>query len=325
MREGLYLIDFHAHLKGPGTLHNFCPEDQHTSFFRSTTPFFEGLANFSEPLHDAFTRYLALNFRDGLSRLLYASVGQFGLMEAIRLFKNYDVDQLLRSMDRHGLDHAVVCSLEPFITTHEILEAIAPHRRRLSIFASVGRNEADPTGYLAQHIESGEISGLKIHPVVGGYACGELYHRTKDIVDLATQHGLPVLIHTGHIPVEAIRGLAAGCTEVNAIEPLIAAFPQARFVLAHIGWESWRRILHLAEKYPNIMVETSWQPARIIRRAVDKLGAQRVLFGSDFPLFKQSTALSELRQALSPREFVSVASTNARRLLDVRLFERTAS
>ncbi len=88
--------------------------------------------------------------------------------------------------------------------------------------------------------------------------------------------------------------------------------------LLHMGWESWRSALALGQKYNNIMVETSWQPARTIRRGVDKLGAHRVLFGSDFPLFQQWQALKEVRKALSKSEFQQVTSLNAMRLLHMK-------
>ena len=112
-----------------------------------------------------------------------------------------------------------------------------------------------------------------------------------------------------------------GCTEIEALEPLIKEFPNVRFILAHIGWESWRKVLDLCQRYDNTFVETSWQPSRVIRRAVDRLGSSRVLFGSDFPLFKQSLAVKHLKEALTPKEIVEVFSVNAMRLLDLKLPE----
>jgi predicted TIM-barrel fold metal-dependent hydrolase len=316
MLDGLYVTDFHAHLRGNSNcLSNFCPDDQASPFFQQAVPIFERLANFSEPIHDELVRWFATNYRGALSRHIYGTLAQFALMEALRLFKQYDVACLLKSMDKQGIDRAIVCSLEPFITTQEIVEAIADHRDRISLFASVARNEPNPVEYFERWIRSGDIAGLKIHPIVGGYACNELYERTKDVVALAVENDLPILIHTGHIPASAVMGLAGGCGEVRAVEPLVRAFPNAKFVLAHIGWESWRYVLALAERYPHVSVETSWQSARVIRRAVDVLGAHRVLFGSDFPLFKQRLALRIVRQALTAREFVMVASTNAQRIL----------
>jgi predicted TIM-barrel fold metal-dependent hydrolase len=316
MISGLYITDFHAHLRGLSeTMAQFCPADTSTPFFRNTAPLFERLARFSEPLHDGLIRWLALNRRGGLHRHIYGSVAQFSLMEVLRRFKSYDLKCLLRSMQQHGIDRTVIASLEPFITTQEILEIIAPCKEKFVVFASVARSEKNPAEYLRKYIESGQVAGLKIHPVIGGYACNELLEATRETVSLAVAHDLPILIHTGHIPSSTLAGLAGGCNEARAVEPLVAAFPQGKFVLAHIGWESWRYILRLAQKYPNVCVETSWQPAHIIRRAVDVLGAERVLFGSDFPLFKQHVAFRIAQQALTAREFVYVASANANRLL----------
>jgi predicted TIM-barrel fold metal-dependent hydrolase len=239
-----------------------------------------------------------------------------GLMEVLRLFKKHDVNSLLQIMDRNGIDHSVICSLEPFITTEEILEVIRPHRKRLSLFASVARDEPDGAGYFAKFVASGEISGLKIHPLVGGYACGELYDRTKGAVQIAVDNNLPIMIHAGHIPKSTIAGLMRGCEELESLEPLIAAFPTGKFILAHIGWELWREVLAMAKKYPHISVETSWQPARIIRRAVDELGPERVIFGSDFPIYKQRSALKQLQKAVTDKEFVYIANVNAKRMLD---------
>lgn len=325
MQHGLYITDFHAHLKGPGPLHNFCPEEQKSPFFQRTVNLFDRFANMSEPFHDPLVRHLAINHRDFMWRKLYASFGHIGIMEVIRLFKRYEAKNLIESMDKQGIDHSVVCSLEPFITTKDVLDAIEPFPDRISMFASVAKSAEDPVGDMERHLATGKVSGLKIHPIVGGFACGELYDATKEIVAIADARDLPVLIHTGHIPVEVLKGVA-GCSEARYLEPLIAAFPNTRFVLAHIGWEQWRQVLGLAEKYPHVSVETSWQPARIIRRAVDLLGPYRVLFGSDFPLFRQELALQQVRDALSPREFVAVASTNASRLLkrDTRALARKA-
>jgi len=314
MRKGLYIVDFHTHLAGD-RLCNFSPEDQKTKFYQCLAPVYEPLANLTEPLHGRISRYFALNIRDPLSRILYGSIAWVGLMEVIRLFKKHDVDSLIAIMDRNGIDHSVICALEPFITTQEILDVMRPYRSRLSLFASIAKDELDPAGYFKKYVETGEISGLKIHPLVGGFSCGELYDRTKGAVQVAIDHNLPIMIHTGHIPKSTIAGLARGCEELESLEPLIRAFPKGKFVLAHIGWESWREVIAMAKKYPNISVETSWQPARVIRRAVDELGPERVIFGSDFPIFKQRSSLQQLERAVTDREYAYVASANARSLL----------
>lgn len=313
MKNGIYTIDFHAHLQDTGTQALLWPEEKKGRMFRHVEPLFDKVAEFSEPVHDRLARLLALHYRDAVSRYIYGSFGVVALLEAMRLFKRYNVELLLASMDHNQIDHTVIHSIEPLTSTANVLELTKSHRDRLSVFASVGKHQPDPVGYLEQFVEAGTISGIKLHPLVGGYACREFYDKTKDVAALAQEHNLPIMIHTGHIPIRTLD--FPGCNEITAIEPLLEAFPKVRFILAHIGWESWKHILKLARQHPNTWVETSWQPAKIIRRAVDKLGCERVLFGSDFPLFQQSMALANVQKALSPREFVYVASANAMHLL----------
>ena len=316
MNNGLYTVDFHTHLQDANLQEKMCPEDRNSSIYKVFSPVFDQIASVSEPLHDKCVRFMALNLRDQISRQVYAQLGKVGLMEVLRLFRTYSIEKLIARMDRNGIDHSVIHSIEPLTSTANILDLVRPYKERISVFASVDKDNDDPEGYLTPFIEDNLIAGLKLHPIVGRYACGEIYYALKDVVKLARDADLPVLIHTGHIPVDRLQGIG-GCSEIQALEPLVREFPTVKFILAHIGWGSWREVLRLASEYPNTLVETSWQPTRVIRRAVDMLGSNRVLFGSDFPLFKQSQALEQVRQALSAREFVDVVSINSMRLLRI--------
>ena len=53
-------------------------------------------------------------------------------------------------------------------------------------------------------------------------------------------------------------------------------------ILAHAGWGVYSaEALVAAEVCPNIYLEPSWCPSYIVRKMVDQVGAERVLFGSD--------------------------------------------
>ncbi|MBX9877916.1 MAG: amidohydrolase family protein [Candidatus Obscuribacterales bacterium] len=316
MRNGLYIVDFHTHIVSQADFESYFAEDCQHHFIKQHGPFVERLLRLSDPHFSDFMRHVSFNFRHELARSVYNFCGHLGLVEAIRIFKTHDFNYLLKSMDAQGIDHAIISSLEPLTVTENLIKLVANHKDRFSIFASVHRNQEDPAGYFQQLLESGAVRGLKLHPLVGGYNCGELLDKTRDVLKVASAHNLPVFIHTGHIPTGALAGLN-GCNDAKAVEPLLAEFPEINFVLAHIGWESWRTMLKLARKYPKVYVETSWQPSTIIRRAVDTLGSHRVIFGSDFPLFKQGLALKQVEQALTPYELAAVASANAARLLNL--------
>ncbi len=314
MRNGLYIVDFHAHIVSRADFECFFAEDCQTDFFKQFGPFVERLLHLSDPHLSDMLRHMSFKFRHGLARSIYESCGSLGLMEVTRIYKSHDLNFLIKGMEKQGIDHVVISSLEPLTITENLIELTQNHRDKFSIFASVHRNQTNPAEHFKKLLETGVVRGLKLHPQVGGYNCGELLDKTKDVLEIAESNDLPVLIHTGHIPTGKLAGLT-GCTDSRAVEPLLAAFPDINFVLAHIGWESWRAMLKLAKKYPKVYVETSWQPTNIIRRAVDTLGPHRVIFGSDFPLFKQSIAIEQVEQALSPYELAAVASANAARLL----------
>ena len=81
--------------------------------------------------------------------------------------------------------------------------------------------------------------------------------------------------------------------------------------------------MHMEEKAtaqlpsPHAGSGTSWQPASTIRRLCEKIGPERLLFGSDFPLFSQKRALQNVRAALVDEEYEMVVETNAKRLLRI--------
>ena len=75
----------------------------------------------------------------------------------------------------------------------------------------------------------------------------------------------------------------------------------------------------LLREHDQLWTDTSWQPAEVIRRAVDEIGASRILLGSDWPLLHpdlQGESLELLRRACSDRELEQIADENAGQFLD---------
>jgi predicted TIM-barrel fold metal-dependent hydrolase len=314
MEKAVEIVDFHAHIMSLAGMEKVFPESRNTFIFRHVVPFAEPIADLTESVHDRMMRFIAMNFNDDMSRFVYSRFGLLVLAEALRLFKRHGLERLIHSMDRLGISQSVIHSLEPLTTTQEILDETSKYPGRFCVFGSVESSHPDPVGYLAPFIENGLIHGVKIHPMVGGYQPKNFRDHAGEFVALASEFGLPVAIHTGHIPIEVLSKDVT-CLKLGEIAPLLRAFPKCIFILNHMGWESWRGAIELAKRCDNVILETSWQPAKIIRRAVDAIGPERVLFGSDFPLFQQSQALAEVRKALSFKEFRLVASENGKRLL----------
>ncbi|MEB3284174.1 MAG: amidohydrolase family protein [Candidatus Sericytochromatia bacterium] len=263
-----------------------------------------------EPLTRQVAGLCGMHFRDPFSRFLYRSINEYAFQEISRVLEKYTITLLLESMDRSNISHVVVCPIEPFFGTDDVAKSIEGHPGRFSLFASADPANERAVEELEVAIATHKVAGVKINPAKKD-SLGE-EHRLYEIMAVAQDHTLPVFFHTGSFPFEM-----DGFDDATTLRPVIAAFPRVSITIAHIGWDQHLAVIEMAEKYLHVSVETSWQPPKVIRTAVDRLGVHRVLMGSDFPLLQQNVALENVLSALSPSEVRAVACRNAQRLLGV--------
>jgi predicted TIM-barrel fold metal-dependent hydrolase len=297
------LIDFHAHVRGELTSTLSDPAGGLYS---------REIADLVEPLTRQVANLCGMHFRDPLSRFLARSINHYATHELARVFDKYTIDWLLDSMARNGIGHAVICPMEPFCDPDEVARAIAPYPDRFSFFVSVDPSKPEAIAQLETRLRQHRVAGLKVNPARAKNMDDKA--RLWACLSLAQEKDLPVFLHMGALPFEPQPS-----TDVDALAALVSAFKHLSLTLAHIGWDRYPAILALAEKHYHLSVETSWQPPRVIREAVDKLGAHRVLLGSDFPLLQQSISIENAQMALNPSEFKVVAHKNAHRLLGVKV------
>ncbi|MEB3330332.1 MAG: amidohydrolase family protein [Candidatus Sericytochromatia bacterium] len=296
---GLF-VDFHAHLRGSKEVAH--PAAPHLPLLRA-------FANVFEPVLAQGVEWMARYGRHRALTRLYPHFKVVGFNEILRQFNRHQADALVASMDQVGIQTTVICAIEPFFETLDLLETLAPYGERFAVFCSVDPQDPDFAARFATYVATGQVYGLKIHPSLAGPI--PTSERMFELLSLADAHHLPVIIHTGTFPFP----LCEGADNALALEPVIRDFPNVPIVLAHIGWDQAEHVLALGHDYPNVYTDTSWQPPHVIREAISAMGLERVLFGSDFPLFSQSRALSVLLEALRPEELATVGRENARRLL----------
>lgn len=113
------------------------------------------------------------------------------------------------------------------------------------------------------------VSGIKLHPVFDGYYPSPEF--LKDIIELSVKLDIPVLFHS----------LWGNFGDVKHIEKIAENFPKAKIVIAHLKESG---CIDVAKKLDDVYIDTSYCPhPRRIERAVKVVGAERILFGSDFP------------------------------------------
>lgn len=111
--------------------------------------------------------------------------------------------------------------------------------------------------------------------------------------------------------------------ESSLSSPLVVArladfFPRVVIIMGHMGGCSKETFL-ATEKHSNIFLETSGvADPRLIQYAVDRLGAERVLFGSDYPylnLKKEKAKVECLK--LTEEEKRLIMGRNAEKLFEL--------
>ncbi len=113
------------------------------------------------------------------------------------------------------------------------------------------------------------------------------------------------------------------CHDFDVIDRLCSAVPDVKLVLAHFGGSSEESIgrMERAAKYPNLHIDVSGACiARygIVRKAVEIAGAEKFLFGTDYPINNPALCLhGVLYESLSEQDARAVLRGNFLRLVEV--------
>jgi hypothetical protein len=222
--------------------------------------------------------------------------------------------QCIERMDEAGVDAAAVMTIAdlPGINPEAldlINAACADFPGRLYGFVRLHpwyRTEA--LQLLRRAVGELGFRGLKLHPV------SSLAHPAGDdtvaLIRAAGELGVPTLFHCGDEPM----------TTPLSIAPAAAACPDSVVILGHMGgYFHVDEAIEVAEQHPNIVLETSATPyPEKIREAVERIGAERVVFGSDGPVSSPVLERQKVMIAgLSPADTALVLGGNAVRLMGV--------
>lgn len=104
--------------------------------------------------------------------------------------------------------------------------------------------------------------------------------RIDPIAEAAAELEIPVLFHAWYKMVEKYPEES----DASDIAHLARRHPDTRFIMAHLTGVG-RRGVQDVEDLPNVSVDTcgGWYDTEMVEYAVRHLGAERVVYGSDFP------------------------------------------
>jgi predicted TIM-barrel fold metal-dependent hydrolase len=117
--------------------------------------------------------------------------------------------------------------------------------------------------------------------------------------EVCERRGIPVFFHTGLDGPDPAQ-LVSPSFKVELGDPLllqdvVARFPKLKVVIMHMGWPYPDHALYMLYAYPNVYLDTAvvnWILGRsvfdrMLREAVETVGSDRILFGSDQMVWPQ--------------------------------------
>jgi len=230
-------------------------------------------------------------YPDKIAEKASQSTGRF---YDIQMTYDGKVSTLKDAAKQAGIDHCIVQSVA---TKPEQVSSI-----NLFIAASVEESAGFMTGLGTLHPESTDISadidelislglkGVKLHPDIQGFKIDD--YRCLEIYRLC-EGRLPILFHTGDKRYDM--------SNPNRLMPILEIYSGLTVIGAHFGGYSvWEDALSSLPQYKNILVDCSssffCMSDDDIRRAIDAFGADRVMFGTDYPMWRP---LGEVERLLS--------------------------
>jgi predicted TIM-barrel fold metal-dependent hydrolase len=250
----------------------------------------------------------------------------FALLYAKKEAKIATAEELIESMNKAGIDVSVVVNFgwmthELCVETNNyILESVARYPERLIGFCTVQPQSLDAAIEEIEHCaESGARGVGEIRPDIQLLDLGD-ESIVSPLMEVIQKHQLILLTHASEPAGHDYAG--KGIITPDVLYPFIVGHPDATIVCAHWGGglPFYALMPEVKKALRNVYFDTAASPflyqPRIYSMVSELVGADRVLFGSDYPLMPQSRPLQEINSAeLTEEEKDLILSGNARRLL----------
>jgi predicted TIM-barrel fold metal-dependent hydrolase len=201
-------------------------------------------------------------------------------------------DDLLKQMDQAEIDRAVVFSMTESINNDYVAQAVDTHPDRLIGFVTINPWSNDAESELERYLNDFGMSGLKLHPIRHGFVFDD-HFLLDPLFNICREHKVPVIAYGG----------ADVASVPNHFEEMANTFPSVPFIMAHMGYMyETNSAIDVAHRAENVYLETSRVFVRQIQNALRKVGAEKIIFGTDTPKEEFYFSLEKVRMSTSDQE-----------------------
>lgn len=250
----------------------------------------------------------------------------FALLYDKKEAKIATAEELIDSMDHAGIDVSVIVNLgwmthDLCVETNDyILESIARHPKRLIGFCTVQPQSLDAAIAEIERCAQNGAKGIgEIRPDI------QLLDLEDESIivpfmEAIKQNRLILLTHASEPVGHDYSG--KGIITPDVLYPFITHHSDVTIVCAHWGGglPFYTLMPEVKKALQNVYFDTAASPLlyqpRIYSLASELVGADRILFGSDYPLLPQNRLIQEINStALTEEEKGLILSGNAKQLL----------
>lgn len=261
------------------------------------------------PIQDAHTHFFSRPFFETLARLSPRPESEEQLLAEVKTKAGVDVpdadvvahaERWLAAMDKADVQRMVTFASLP--TEVEAVAAAARHADgRLIPYTVVDPSAEGALEAATRAVDELGFRGMLFFPAMHHVAADD--PRMTPFLELAARARTPVLIHCGILRVKLrdLMGLPRpydlAFANPLSIVPAANRFRDVTFVVPHFGAGFLRETLMTGQQCENVWLDTSsgndWirsspgvlNLTQVFRAALDALGAERILFGTDSSTF----------------------------------------
>jgi len=281
------------------------------------------------------------------AKLFAKALGTSSLEEIKKMLSTFwdpSGEKAIQFMDDAGIDKSTLLATdwgfglgEPEVSIEDqnkICAQIAKrYPDRLIPFAGIDPRRKNAIELLKRCIEEWDMKGLKFHPDVGFFPDDKSLYPFYEKV---SEFKIPILSHTGPM----FGCLKSKYTQPVYLDGILADFPEINIIAAHLGFCWWPEVATIASVKLNLYgCLTGWQLdaqqdytkfCHTLRTIMNKMGPERILFGTDGPFASPSFTTKDWIDAIkalpekSPEgitftheEVAGILGGNAQKLLDL--------
>ncbi len=253
----------------------------------------------------------------------------FAILYSEKNAKLATADELIASMDKAGVDISVIVNIG--WTTHElcvetndyILESVARYPQRLIGFCTVQPHSYEAAIAEIERCAQAGIRGVgEIRPDIQLFDLRD-EEVIEPLIKVMRKHKLILLTHASEPVGHNYPG--KGSITPDMLYPFITSHLDLTIVCAHWGGglPFYALMPEVKQAMNNVFFDTAASPflysPQIYNQVIQLVGAEKILFGSDYPLLAQSRLLEEIRSLDLPEATRDlILSGNAQRLLGIK-------